>query len=225
MLGWKGSVTLEDETHQIQRLDSLPSSHPLAQQAAQNRRTTWFLLSAEIIDAPPPKPIAEAPQASVSIYGQVHLQGKYPLKSGMTVTDLIEQAQGLTDKAAQQIELERGGKKARTKHQLDLPAGGNFPLGDGDALTVLEKKPKITSDVGDAWEGPPQEKIISLPNDRAYSLQKLKDRVNKDLNGKAKMFQMMRGFDDTVLNSTKQLPLGASDPDSVWRQQIQKLMK
>lgn len=148
--GWKGSVTLEDKTHQIQRLDSLPSSHPLAQQAAQDGRTTWFLISAEIIDAPPPKPIAEAPKASVSIFGQVHRQGKYPLKSGMTVTDLIEQAQGLTDKAAQQIELERGEKKARTKHLLELPAGGSFPLGDGDTLTVLEKKPKITSDVGDA---------------------------------------------------------------------------
>lgn len=107
----------------------------------------------------------------------------------MTVTDLIEQAQGLTDKAAQQIELERGEKKARTKHQLDLPAGGSFPLGDGDTLTVLEKKPKITSDVGDAWEGPPKEKIISLPYDRTRSLLEQKTESIKTSPGRPRCFR------------------------------------
>ena len=75
--------------------------------------------------------------------------------------------------AALQIELERGEKKARTKHQLDLPAGGSFPLGDGDTLTVLEKKPKITSDVGDAWEDPPQ-----MPDGRKFTIQELKAYFN-----------------------------------------------
>jgi hypothetical protein len=36
------------------------------------------------------------------------------------------------------------------------------------------------------------------------------------------MFQMMRGFDDTELNSSNHLPAGFTDPDSVWKQQIQK---
>ena len=216
--GWKGSVTLENKTSQIQRLDSLPSSSPLAKQAAEDGRTTWFLLTSEIIDAPPPsKPIAQTSEASVTIYGKVHRQGKYPLKAGMTVTDLIEQAQGLTDKAAQQIELERGEKKARTKHQLDLPAGGSFPLGDGDTLTVLENKPKITSNVGDAWEGPAQ-----MPDGRKYTLQELQAYFKVRRQQNTDLFQMMSRFDNGELNTTKQLPLGASDPDSVWKHQIQK---
>lgn len=61
-----------------------------------------------------------------------------------------------------------------------------------------------------------------MPDGRKFTLQELQAHFKVRRQQNTDLFQMMRGFDDTELNSTKQLPLGASDPDSVWKQQIQK---
>ncbi|MEQ1748854.1 MAG: M56 family metallopeptidase [Prosthecobacter sp.] len=74
-------------------------------------------------------------EPAVTIFGQVKRQGKYTLKPGMTVKDLLYQAGGLSDRAdGSKTELKRSSKL----FVIPLPESTK-PLEAGDVLTVPVK--------------------------------------------------------------------------------------
>jgi|JI6StandDraft_1071083.scaffolds.fasta_scaffold08912_5 beta-lactamase regulating signal transducer with metallopeptidase domain len=93
------------------------------------------LIKAKIVDAPNSTSPKETAEPAVTVYGQVKRQGKYTLKPGMTVKDLLGQAQGLSDRAdGSKAELKRGNKL----FVIPLPESTK-PLEAGDVLTVPTK--------------------------------------------------------------------------------------
>jgi protein involved in polysaccharide export with SLBB domain len=63
-------------------------------------------------------------------------QGKYTLKAGMTLGDLLRESKGLSERAnTQEATLKRQGQA----QPLDLKNDA-FPLQDGDTVIVDEKK-------------------------------------------------------------------------------------
>ena len=76
-------------------------------------------------------------EPTVAVHGQVKRQGLYVLKPGMTVGDLIKEAQGLNERAdTTKVELVRGPKNAARATLLDLPNGNPKVLKPGDVLIV-----------------------------------------------------------------------------------------
>mgnify|MGYP002130834724 CR=1 FL=1 len=128
-------------------------------------------------------------------------QGKYTLKLGMTVTDLIEQAQGLTEQASSNSERERGPKNASQKRSLPLPEAGNQLLENGDIIRILEKSPKSAQTWVSTWKGTTQPETIRLPDGRILDKNEISVRI-KTIRERIRTYQMLneRGF----RNSTRQ---------------------
>ncbi len=109
-------------------------------QTPKTKDLVFFIIQA-VTEAPAPlaanlKTAVTSPaEPAVTIFGQVKRQGKYPLKPGMTVKDLLNQAHGLTDRAdAAKAALNRGSKL----FIIPLPESTR-PLEAGDVLTVPVK--------------------------------------------------------------------------------------
>lgn len=129
-----------------------PESTPLTDRLPKTKDLIFFIIKAEIVDvastssravliktkivdAPKSTSPKETAEPAVTVYGQVKRQGKYTLKPGMTVKDLLDLAGGLSDRAdGYQAELKRGNKL----FVIPLPESTK-PLEAGDVLTVLVK--------------------------------------------------------------------------------------
>jgi beta-lactamase regulating signal transducer with metallopeptidase domain len=96
----------------------------------------FFVFQASELVPARPKPIPASDEPAVTIFGQVLRQGKYTLKSGMTLADLIQAAGGLSQRAnTKEVTLERMGHK----QPLDLENKA-MPLQSGDVVIVGETK-------------------------------------------------------------------------------------
>lgn len=129
-----------------------PENAPLTDRLPKTKDLIFFIIKAEIVDvastssngvliktkfvdAPKSTSSKEPAKPAVTVYGQVKRQGKYTLKPGMTVKDLLDQAQGLSDRAdGSKAELKRGDKL----FIIPLPESTK-PLEAGDVLTVPVK--------------------------------------------------------------------------------------
>lgn len=99
-------------------------------------RLIFFVFQAREVVPARPKPTPASDEPAVTIFGQVLRQGKYTLKSGMTLADLIQAAGGLSQRADTKAgTLERKGQK----QPLDLQ-NQTLPLMDGDTVIVDAKK-------------------------------------------------------------------------------------
>ncbi|MDI1311810.1 M56 family metallopeptidase [Prosthecobacter sp.] len=123
-----------------------PAAAPLTSRMPKTKDLVFFIIQANTVEPGKPitidkEPLISQPAApSVVIYGQVKRQGAYPFKPGMTIQDLLDQAQGLTDRAdPTQAALKRGPKLAPRTIVLDLSHTITKPLEAGDTLTVPEK--------------------------------------------------------------------------------------
>jgi hypothetical protein len=72
---------------------------------------------------------------AVTVFGQVKRQGKYNHKPGMTLADVLKEAQGATDQASE-IEICRGKGEAEKRIKLDLSKDGATPVLSGDVVIV-----------------------------------------------------------------------------------------
>lgn len=124
-----------------------PDGALLTSRRPEAKDLVFFIIEASVVDSTGKvvevrhEPVISLPEvASVVVYGQVKRQGAYELKPGMTVGDLLKEAQGLTDRAdATRVELRRGPKDARRATVMDLPNGYVKALEAGDVVTVLER--------------------------------------------------------------------------------------
>jgi beta-lactamase regulating signal transducer with metallopeptidase domain len=96
----------------------------------------FFVFQAsEVLPPKPPTPPA-SDEPSVTIFGQVLRQGKYTLKAGMTLGDLLSESKGLSERAnTKEATLKRQGQT----QPLELEKV-DFPLQNGDTVIVDEKK-------------------------------------------------------------------------------------
>jgi beta-lactamase regulating signal transducer with metallopeptidase domain len=112
-----------------------PESAPLTDRLPKTKDLVFFIVEATTVDAAQPNPPKGTPEPAVTVFGQVKRQGKYTLKPGMTVKELLEMAGGLSDRAdGSQAELKRGNKL----FVIPLPESTK-PLEAGDVLTVPVK--------------------------------------------------------------------------------------
>lgn len=117
-----------------------PESAPLTDRLPKTKDLIFFIVQATTVDASKAVPLAKTEtitpsEPEVTIFGQVERQGKYTLKPGMTVKDLLAQAQGLSDSAdGSKAELKRGSKL----FIIPLPESTKS-LEAGDVLTVPGK--------------------------------------------------------------------------------------
>ncbi|OYW22730.1 MAG: hypothetical protein B7Z55_04290, partial [Planctomycetales bacterium 12-60-4] len=108
----------------------------------------FFIIQANVVDAKgeaavvpaPPKETAAVTvrpaEAAVTVFGMVKRQGKYTFEPGMTVQDLLDEAQGLGGRAdGAKAELKRGADLL----SIDLVKEREKALEAGDVLTVREK--------------------------------------------------------------------------------------
>lgn len=99
-------------------------------------RLIFFIFQASEVVPSKAKPVPASDEPAVTIFGQVLRQGKYPLKSGMTLPTLIQEAGGLSQRAdMKEATLERKGQK----QPLDLKNEA-FLLQAGDVVIVGETK-------------------------------------------------------------------------------------
>ncbi len=117
-------------------------------QTPKTKDIVFFIIQAKIMDAATPALTKEAaatslPVSSVVVYGAVKRQGNYPLTPGMTVLDLLNQAQGLrADANSSKAKLRSGGHSSfepSATRQIDLDRDSSVPLNAGDILTVSDK--------------------------------------------------------------------------------------
>jgi beta-lactamase regulating signal transducer with metallopeptidase domain len=112
-----------------------PESAPLTDRLPKTKDLVFFIVEATTVDAAQPTPPKGTPEPAVTVYGQVKRQGKYTLKPGMTVKELLKMAGGLSDRAdGSKAELKRGNKL----FVIPLPESTK-PLEAGDVLTVPVK--------------------------------------------------------------------------------------
>jgi beta-lactamase regulating signal transducer with metallopeptidase domain len=112
-----------------------PESAPLTDRLPKTKDLIFFIIKAEIVDESGSTLPKKTTERAVTVYGQVKRQGKYTLKPGMTVKDLLDQAGGLSDRAdGSKAELKRGDKL----FVIPLPESTK-PLEAGDVLTVPVK--------------------------------------------------------------------------------------
>lgn len=112
-----------------------PDSSPLTGRLPKTKDLVFFIIQANTVDA---KGNAKEPPAepAVTVFGQVKRQGRYTFKPGMTVKDLLNDAQGLSDRAdADWAQLRRGNVSV----MISLGKEGAKPLEAEDTLTVLKK--------------------------------------------------------------------------------------
>ena len=117
----------------------LPTNAPV--ETPKTKDLIFFIIQASIIEgskvAPASKVVAISNVApTVTIFGQVRRQGKYELKPGMTVNDLIALAgpSAIADKT--KAELIRGNDPFSAKLMLNLTQEGTKLLMDDDVITV-----------------------------------------------------------------------------------------
>lgn len=130
-----------------------PDATPLTSSMPKTKDLIFFIIEADVVEAagkavpketagvkPKNEAAAALEEPAVTVHGQVKRQGLYVLKPGMTVGDLIKEAQGLSERAdATRVELRRGPKHAARATVLDLPNGNGKMLEAGDVVTVPEK--------------------------------------------------------------------------------------
>ncbi|WP_395751851.1 M56 family metallopeptidase [Prosthecobacter sp.] len=123
-----------------------PDATPLTSRMPKTKDLMFFIIEADVVEAG--KEVAKTnvtadvrvADAAVTVVGQVKRQGVYAFKPGMTVGDLVKEAQGLSERAdATKVELRRGPKHAARATVLDLPNGNGKVLEAGDVVTVPEK--------------------------------------------------------------------------------------
>ncbi len=112
-----------------------PESTPLTDRLPKTKDLVFFIVEATTIDEEGFTLPKKTTEPAVTVYGQVKRQGKYTLKPGMTVKDLLDLAGGLSDRA--------DGSKAELKRDNQLFViplhESTKPLEAGDVLTVPEK--------------------------------------------------------------------------------------
>jgi beta-lactamase regulating signal transducer with metallopeptidase domain len=123
-----------------------PDATPLTSSMPKTKDLIFFIIEANVLEAGKvavaPKETAnvQVAEAAVTVVGQVKRQGVYGFKPGMTVGDLVKEAQGLNERAdANKVELRRGPKDAARATVLDLPNGNAKVLEAGDVVTVPAK--------------------------------------------------------------------------------------
>lgn len=224
---WKGTVPLRPREWYLQRLTT-PT--PPAGDAGKERQK-WVLVTAETMtssdsDTPSTKSKGVTVEPTVTIYGEVKRQGKYTLQRGMTLDDLIRQAQGLSAAAASRADLWRGPKHAPALHIIELQSGVGFALQDGDRVTVHPKPPalKTTSGLREDVEAPFADKRVGVATGDEPQRRALDARAQLELlrTRSAAFSDMLDRYDNTELNRVKRAPLNAADPDSMWRQQVDR---
>ncbi|WP_395736648.1 M56 family metallopeptidase [Prosthecobacter sp.] len=123
-----------------------PDATQLTSRMPKTKDLMFFVIEADVVEAG--KEVAKTnvtadvrvADAAVTVVGQVKRQGVYAFKPGMTVGDLVKEAQGLSERAdATKVELRRGPKHAAQATVLDLPNGNAKVLEAGDVVTVPEK--------------------------------------------------------------------------------------
>jgi beta-lactamase regulating signal transducer with metallopeptidase domain len=127
-----------------------PDATPLTSRMPKTKDLVFFIIQANAVEAgkvavvpkataavkPKDDAAAVPKELTVSVLGAVKRQGLYVLKPGMTVGDLVKEAQGLSERAAGGlIRLKRGFQFSF----VDLEKDGAKALEDGDVLTVPEK--------------------------------------------------------------------------------------
>lgn len=224
---WKGRVSLRPREWHLQRLATDP---PLVENASKERQK-WVLVAAETITpaesgTPSTQSKVVASEPTVTIYGEVKRQGKYTLQRGMTLDDLIKQAQGLSAVAASRADLWRGPRHASALHIIELQAGIGFALQDGDRVTVHPKAPasKTTSTLREDVEAPFTDKMVGVAAGDEAQRRALDARAQLELWRKRReaFNEQLDRYDNTELNRVKRAPLNAADPDSMWRQQVDR---
>ena len=197
--GWKGSITLGDREWQVQRLESKPTFN--------FNRQVWFFMTASVITQPPPAPQSKISPAAptVAIFGQVLRQGKYTFRPGMTLSDLIQQAQGISKQAGSQAEVQRGPRNSLIK----LPNGGVFRFQKGDVITIKESPAKVSASTASGF---PQQSDADVKARQRLILQ----------DWLAKRQELMAEFDQPELSKIKPTPPGYTDLDAFWHQQVQR---
>lgn len=121
-----------------------PDATPLTSSMPKTKDLVFFIIEATVVDpagktAVVPKETAnvQVAEAAVTVVGEVKRQGVYGFKPGMTVGDLVKEAEGLSERAdATKVELRRGPKHAARATVLDLPNGNAKVLEAGDVVTV-----------------------------------------------------------------------------------------
>lgn len=123
-----------------------PDATPLTSSMPKTKDLIFFIIEANVLEAgkvavvPKETGDVSVAEAAVTVVGQVKRQGVYGFKPGMTVGDLVKEAQGLSERAdATKVELRRGPKDAARATVLDLPNGNAKVLEAGDVVTVPEK--------------------------------------------------------------------------------------
>lgn len=112
-----------------------PESAPLTDRLPKTKDLVFFIVEASVVDESRSTLPKKTTEPTVTVYGQVKRQGKYTLKPGTTVKELLTMAGGLSDRAdGSQAELKRGNKL----FVIPLPESTK-PLEAGDVLTVPTK--------------------------------------------------------------------------------------
>ena len=112
-----------------------PDATPLTSSMPKTKDLVFFIIQANAVE-PGQVAVARPPEPAVTVFGQVKRQGRYLFKAGMTVKDLLNEAQGLSDRAdADAAELRRGNVSVI----IHLSQEGAKTLEAEDTLTVLEK--------------------------------------------------------------------------------------
>jgi len=112
-----------------------PDATPLTSRMPKTKDLVFFIIQANAVE-PGKVAVARPPEPAVTVFGQVKRQGRYLFKAGMTVKDLLNEAQGLSDRAdADAAELRRGNVSVI----IHLSQEGAKTLEAEDTLTVLEK--------------------------------------------------------------------------------------
>lgn len=112
-----------------------PDATPLTSRMPKTKDLVFFIIQANAVE-PGQVAVARPPEPAVTVFGQVKRQGRYLFKAGMTVKDLLNEAQGLSDRAdADAAELRRGNISVI----IHLSQEGAKTLEAEDTLTVLEK--------------------------------------------------------------------------------------
>ncbi len=127
-----------------------PDATPLTSRMPKTKDLVFFIIQANAVEAgkvavvpketaavkPKDDAAAVPKELTVSVLGAVKRQGLYVLKPGMTVGDLVKEAQGLSERAAGGVSrLKRGFQLLF----VDVEKDGAKALEDGDVLTVPEK--------------------------------------------------------------------------------------
>ncbi|MFC5457064.1 M56 family metallopeptidase [Prosthecobacter fluviatilis] len=114
-----------------------PDATPLTSRMPKTKDLVFFIIEASVVDAAEKAAMERSkPEPAVSVFGPVKRQGRYLFKKGMTVRDLLEQAQGLSERAdGKWAELRRGNQGV----MIDLEKDGGKALEAEDAVTVKEK--------------------------------------------------------------------------------------